>query len=392
MCEAVIAKKHKVKNNSNSNSNTNSNNNDRHKNSKIQTTTTTTTTTKSKNDLPWYNRHGEIFSWRNIPAVLTASIMFMAIPNLCLVIYMGATRWDALRMFTVWFFTASPALVANHRFFAHNAFKVSRVTRVGVAIVACLGLQYGPCWWSSKHRRHHKHCDVDDDPHSWMRTSIWYAWLGWPMAYKEQCIDTQYVHPSMFVDAFTTSSSSSNEKDDPQQQQQKPTFRLPQWLMPPQSIDNTDSDIDIDQKFDGRKKVLAPEMLLMDKLWWVPSVSLQLGLYYIMGFPARSIFLYYTAPVTWVPIPILLFNVMFHPPDQTPTSKGCYALDSLLDPLTFLMGESHHEDHHAFPDRAKRPQLLDLSYWLFIAPMLALGLAWDPKTYNHGAIKRSKVA
>jgi fatty-acid desaturase len=381
MCEGVvpnrtIANKQKIKNKQNNNNN----NNDRHKNSKLDTTTTTTT--KSKNDLPWYNRHGEIFSLRNLPAVLNASIMFVAIPNLCMVIYMGATRWDALRMFTVWFFTASPALVANHRFFAHNAFKVSRVTRFGIAIVACLGLQYGPCWWSSKHRRHHKHCDLEDDPHSWMRTSMWYAWLGWPMAYKEQCIDTQYVHPSMFVDAFiSSSSSSSNDKD----QQQMPTFQLPQWLMPPQSIDSIDDN-------NGRKRVLAPEMLLIDKLWWVPSVSVQLGLYFIMGFSARSIFLYYTAPVTWVTIPILLFNVMFHPPDQTPTSKGCYALDSLLDPLTFLMGESHHEDHHAFPDRAKRPQILDLSYWLFVAPMLALGLAWDPKIYNHGAIKRSKLA
>jgi fatty-acid desaturase len=381
MCEGVvpnrtIANKQKIKNKQNNNNN----NNDRHKNSKLDTTTTTTT--KSKNDLPWYNRHGEIFSLRNLPAVLNASIMFVAIPNLCMVIYMGATRWDALRMFTVWFFTASPALVANHRFFAHNAFKVSRVTRFGIAIVACLGLQYGPCWWSSKHRRHHKHCDLEDDPHSWMRTSMWYAWLGWPMAYKEQCIDTQYVHPSMFVDAFIiSSSSSSNDKD----QQQMPTFQLPQWLMPPQSIDSIDDN-------NGRKRVLAPEMLLIDKLWWVPSVSVQLGLYFIMGFSARSIFLYYTAPVTWVTIPILLFNVMFHPPDQTPTSKGCYALDSLLDPLTFLMGESHHEDHHAFPDRAKRPQILDLSYWLFVAPMLALGLAWDPKIYNHGAIKRSKLA
>ncbi|MGK3746295.1 MAG: hypothetical protein ACI90V_013157, partial [Bacillariaceae sp.] len=81
MCEGVvpnrtIANKQKIKNKQNNNNN----NNDRHKNSKLDTTTTTTTT-KSKNDLPWYNRHGEIFSLRNLPAVLNASIMFVAIPN-----------------------------------------------------------------------------------------------------------------------------------------------------------------------------------------------------------------------------------------------------------------------------------------------------------------------
>ena len=34
-------------------------------------------------------------------------------------------------------------------------------------------------WWSSIHRRHHKHCDAEGDPHSPARGGFVYAWFGW---------------------------------------------------------------------------------------------------------------------------------------------------------------------------------------------------------------------
>lgn len=310
---------------------------------------------------PWYNEHGEIVSWRNRKGLATASLIFLAVPSLAGVIYMGADRWDALLMILSWFCTASTALVMNHRYFAHTAFKVNRVTRFFCGIVACLGLQYGPVWWSSKHRRHHKKCDVAGDPHSWKQSSFWFAWWGWTMTYEERKIDVEYVHPSLFVD--------HSER------------QLPQLLIPEQSTDGSNNSKD--------GKVIAAELLLLDKFWFVPTLVVQFGLL-LLGVSARSVFFYYSAPVTFVPLPILLFNVMFHPPDNTPTTAGCYALDSMLDPLTFLMGESHHEDHHVVPDRARRPGPFDMSYLTVICPMVLLGLAWDAKVYNTEARKLVK--
>jgi len=335
-------------------------------------------------NVPWYNRYGEIVSWRNRSSIVTALIMFAFVPNLLAVIRMGADRTDALRMFAVWFGTAAPALVMNHRYFSHSAFKVSRPMRVVCGIIACLGLQYGPVWWSSKHRRHHKKCDLAGDPHSWQQTCFWYAWFGWTMAREEQRIDTEYLHSSLFIEV------------DVDNVERWRWTKLPNWLTPPEQStdDNREESVlqDEDTIKEGQqpqqtkeketRRVIAPELLLVDKFWWVPSVAVQLGLYFVAGVSPRNIFMYYTAPITWVTLPILLFNVMFHPVDNVPLKGGCYALDSLLDPLTFLMGESHHEDHHHFPERAKRPQIIDPSYLLFVKPLLMLGIAWDPKSYG----------
>jgi stearoyl-CoA desaturase (delta-9 desaturase) len=76
-------------------------------------------------------------------------------------------------MFLCWLGLAMLSLTMNHRFFAHSAFKTSRPARFVFSLCACLGLQFGPLWWSSKHRKHHKLCDLPGDPHSWKQSSWW---------------------------------------------------------------------------------------------------------------------------------------------------------------------------------------------------------------------------
>ena len=74
-----------------------------------------------------------------------------------------------------------------HRYFAHAAFKTSRPFQVVLALMGNFTFQGGALWWASKHLRHHKHCDLPDDPHSAKQTSEYYAWLGW--IYYEAFID-----------------------------------------------------------------------------------------------------------------------------------------------------------------------------------------------------------
>lgn len=67
----------------------------------------------------------------------------------------------------------------THRFFAHRCFATSRVFTFLLACFATLGMP--PMWWSSLHRRHHRHSDEEGDPHSPALKGFWYAYAGWLM-------------------------------------------------------------------------------------------------------------------------------------------------------------------------------------------------------------------
>ncbi len=283
--------------------------------------------------------------------------------------------------FCVWYLIASFALTMNHRFFSHAAFKTSRVWRFVLGVMTLYGMQFGPIWWSSKHRLHHKVCDTPKDPHSWKESSFFYAWIGWFHGHKEQGIDVAYVHPSFLDD--------------------EPLFALPAWLIPLHSFGERGSPGYVEggerrmrpKGGTGKEKVIATELLLIGRFWWVPTTATALLLYCWLGWSTWQITTRFVAPTLHLQIPILMFNVMFHPPDDLhPDNKRiaasqqvCFALDSVFDPLSAMLGENCHEDHHHFPARAKRPGGVfgvDLSWWLVLQPMLALGLIWEPKLYQ----------
>lgn len=313
--------------------------------------------------MEWVNRFGEIASWNNKWSLLFPWNWALLVPAMATVAYWSPTWLEYLQVFLAWLSLASLTLTMNHRYFAHGAFKTSRPYRALFACFGCLGLQYGPLWWSSKHRKHHKLCDGPGDPHSWVYTSFWYAWFGWVTAVPERHIDVAFLHPSLFVDTSPNG------------------FKLPACLTPEQHPLAP-------AHAQGTTRVIAPELLLIDRLWFLPSLLVYLTLKLLVGVSHRAAFFYFVGPSLCLPLPILLFNVMFHPPD-TPTSGGCYALDSLLDPLAVLLGEAAHEDHHRLPDRAKRPSPLpfgfDLSYEAIVRPLLLLGVIWDPKDYKTAA-------
>jgi stearoyl-CoA desaturase (delta-9 desaturase) len=323
------------------------------------------------------NAYGEILSWRNMHMVLGAHWALLPAAMVTVGTW-SPTGMECALVFSAWLALASLSLTMNHRYFAHCAFKTSRPFRAVCAGCACLGLQYGPLWWSSKHRKHHKLCDLPGDPHSWRETSWWYAWFGWVTARPERHIELDYLHQSMFTNGEA--------------------FQLPAWLTPCQSTgpavkeNPQDSNVAVVTPNNGR--AAAWELLLIDKLWWLPSLAVYLALWLGAGCSQRTCFFYFVGPSLCLPLPILLFNVMFHPPDNAPTKSGCFALDSMLDPLSVLLGEAAHEDHHVFPDRAKRPSTLpggfDLSYAAILVPLQALGLIWEPKSRSLGALGKSK--
>jgi stearoyl-CoA desaturase (delta-9 desaturase) len=80
----------------------------------------------------------------------------------------------AVRMFGV--------TAGYHRYFAHRAFKTSRVFQFLLAWLAQTSLQKGALWWAAHHRHHHRHSDQPEDIHSPVRRGFWWSHVGWILA------------------------------------------------------------------------------------------------------------------------------------------------------------------------------------------------------------------
>ena len=99
----------------------------------------------------------------------------------------------------VYWFLISPVL---HFYFSHGArppfpwAKKAQFSRGGkflFAIVSCDANQRGPLWWASIHRRHHKHCETDQDPHSPVGNGFWWAHFGWIVDRRNYEIRQEYI-------------------------------------------------------------------------------------------------------------------------------------------------------------------------------------------------------
>ena len=79
-----------------------------------------------------------------------------------------------------------------HRYFAHRAYSTSRFFQFVLAWIGCMAMQKGPLWWASHHRQHHKHSDQEDDPHSPIVRTLWWAHVGWVISgrFRHAPLDT----------------------------------------------------------------------------------------------------------------------------------------------------------------------------------------------------------
>jgi stearoyl-CoA desaturase (Delta-9 desaturase) len=69
-----------------------------------------------------------------------------------------------------------------HRYFAHRAYKTSRIFQFLLAWLAVSSAQKGVLWWAAHHREHHRYSDQPEDVHSPVQRGLWWAHLGWIFA------------------------------------------------------------------------------------------------------------------------------------------------------------------------------------------------------------------
>jgi stearoyl-CoA desaturase (delta-9 desaturase) len=78
-----------------------------------------------------------------------------------------------------------------HRYFAHRAYRTSRVFQFGLAFLAQTSAQRGILWWAANHRRHHRYSDTALDVHSPVVRGFLYAHVGWIFVPRNN--DTDYA-------------------------------------------------------------------------------------------------------------------------------------------------------------------------------------------------------
>lgn len=94
-------------------------------------------------------------------------------------LYTG-TRWqDWAVCFGLYFARMFFVTGFYHRYFSHRTFKTSRVFQFIAAFLTQTSSQRGVLWWASHHRHHHKFSDLPWDTHSPIQRGFWYSHIGW---------------------------------------------------------------------------------------------------------------------------------------------------------------------------------------------------------------------
>ena len=249
-------------------------------------------------------------------------VLFWSIQVSALLVFAVPFRWAYVGLWAASHFIRAVGLtLAFHRYFAHRAFKMNRVTRFVWVFIGTAAMQKGPLWWAGHHVNHHKFADRDGDPHSPMVSGVYYSHIGWFLN------DTKY--------------------------------------------DRVEATNPVIRDFSS-----IPEIAWLDRYFVVPPTVFAVALFLAGGLPwVVWGFCLPTMTLAHATFAINSVNHMFG-------SRRFETVDeSRNNPLTafFAAGEGWHNNHHRFQRAARNGFYwweLDVT-WYVIRAMKALGLAWD---------------
>ncbi len=99
------------------------------------------------------------------------------------IVWAGFGWTEAVVCFLLYYVRMFFITAGYHRFFAHRAFKTSRIFQFVLACGGATAAQKGPLWWAGHHRHHHKHSDTAEDVHSPLK-GFWWSHMGWIVCAK----------------------------------------------------------------------------------------------------------------------------------------------------------------------------------------------------------------
>jgi stearoyl-CoA desaturase (delta-9 desaturase) len=101
----------------------------------------------------------------------------------------GLSMTDAVIALAFYFWTGFGVTIGFHRYFTHQSFETNRFMRATFAIAGSMAVQGPLIKWVADHRRHHAFSDQEGDPHSphlddgpgvrGVLKGLWHAHMGW---------------------------------------------------------------------------------------------------------------------------------------------------------------------------------------------------------------------
>ena len=257
-----------------------------------------------------------------MPITTIAIVVFWTVQASALLVFAVPFRWSLVALWAASHFLRAIGLtLAFHRYFAHRAFRMNRAARFAWTLIGTAAMQKGPLWWAGHHVKHHRFADRDGDPHSPAVSGFYYAHIGWFLN------DTR------------------NDR-----------------------LETTNPVV--------RDFSRVPEIVWLDRYYFVPPLALAAALFAIGGFPWLVWgFCLPTMTLAHATFAINTINHLFG-------SRRFETRDaSRNNPLTafFAVGEGWHNNHHRF-QRAARNGFYWWEFdptWYVIWAMKAVGLAWE---------------
>lgn len=205
-----------------------------------------------------------------------------------------------------------------HRYFSHRSFKTSRAFQFVLALLAMSSSQKGVLWWAGHHRTHHKYSDQEGDVHSVLRDGFLWGHLGW--LFSRKYVETDHARVR---------------------------------------------DL---EKF--------PELVWLDKWWWIPPTALGVSLFAVGGWYALVWGFFVSTTLLWHGT--FTINSLTHMfgSRRYPTTDN--SRNNLILALV-TMGEGWHNNHHYYQRSTRQGFFwweIDVTYYVLRA-LAALGLVWD---------------
>nr|WP_136252660.1 fatty acid desaturase [Ningiella ruwaisensis] len=109
--------------------------------------------------------------------LITTFIALVAMPFW--VVFNGIDLIEIVTALVLFFFTGMSITAGYHRLWSHKTYDAHPIVKVVLAIGGAMAVQNSILHWSSDHRVHHRHVDVNDkDPYS-AKKGFWFSHIGW---------------------------------------------------------------------------------------------------------------------------------------------------------------------------------------------------------------------
>ena len=263
-------------------------------------------------------------------------IVFWAVQASALLLLAVPWSWGLAALWAVSHFVRAIGLtLAFHRYFAHRAFQMNRAARFVWTLIGTSAMQKGPLWWAGHHVNHHRFSDREGDPHSPAMRGLYYAHIGW------------------FLDDTKNDRLAASN----------PVIR------------------------DFSK---APEIVWLDRCYFVPPVALAAALYLAGGL--RWLVWGFCLPTVTLAHATFAINTVNHMFGSRRFDTRDESRNNALTAI-FAVGEGWHNNHHRYQRAARNGFYwweVDVT-WYVIRLMAALGLAWNVQPVPRRVYEEARV-